>query len=300
MGKFLEAFFTGLVKTGSIEIETAGGHKLTLGDGSGPKLGLRFNDTAAPALFLLDPELNFGELYVDGRIEVTNGTIFDVLMLNAANMWRSDGSLWVFLLGKTRSALRRLRHSNDLLRARRNVSHHYDLDATFYTRFLDSGLQCSCAYFERDGQNLEGAQLAKKRHIAAKLVLEPGQNVLDIGCGFGSMAIYLARFCGASVTGLTLSRTQVGIAKAGAADLGLTGATDFRLSDYREFDGRFDRIVSAGMFEHVCLANYDTYFRKIAHLLDEDGVALIHTIRSPPFYGEWNDRIAPSNRHQSI
>ncbi len=260
---------------------------------------MRFNDTAAPALLMLDPELNFGELYMDGRIEVTNDTIFDVLMLNAANMWRSDGSLWVFLLGKTRSALRRLRHSNDLLRARRNVSHHYDLDAIFYTRFLDSGLQYSCAYFERDGQNLEGAQLAKKRHIAAKLVLEPGQNVLDIGCGFGDMAIYLARFCGASVTGLTLSQIQVGIAKAGAADLGLTGATDFRLSDYREFDGRFDRIVSVGC-SNMWASPITIPTSKKLHLLDEDGVALIHTIRSPPFYGEWNDRIAPSNRHQSI
>ncbi|MFZ0496748.1 MAG: cyclopropane-fatty-acyl-phospholipid synthase family protein [Methylocella sp.] len=278
MGKFLEAFCAGLIKTGSIEIETAGGHRFTLGDGSGPKLGVRFNDKAAPAFLLLDPELNFGELYMDGRIEVTQGTIFDVLMLAAANVWRPDGSLWVRLLGTARSALRRLRHSNGLLRARRNVAYHYDLAATFYTRFLDSGLQYSCAYFERDGQNLEEAQHAKKRHIAAKLLIEPGHSVLDIGCGFGGMAIYLARFCGASVTGLTLSRTQVGIAQAGAADLGLTGATDFRLCDYRECDGRFDRIVSVGMFEHVGLAHYDAYFRKIAHLLDDDGVALIHTI----------------------
>jgi cyclopropane-fatty-acyl-phospholipid synthase len=199
-------------------------------------------------------------------------------MLNAANLWRTDGSLWVRLVGKARSALRRLSHPNGLLRAKRNAAYHYDLGATFYTQFLDSGLQYSCAHFERGGENLEQAQLAKKRHIAAKLLIEPGQSVLDIGCGFGGMAIYLARFCGASVTGLTLSRTQVDIAKAGAADLGLTGATDFRLSDYREFDGRFDRIVSVGMFEHVGLAHYDTYFRKIAHLLDEDGIALIYTI----------------------
>lgn len=278
MGKFLEGFFADLVETGSVEIELAGGHKFTLGDGSGPKLGVRFDGKAAAALLLLDPELNFGELYMDGRIEVTQGTIFDVLMLNAANLWRPDGSLWVRLLGKARSALRRLSHPNGLLRARRNAAYHYDLDATFYTSFLDSGLQYSCAYFERGGQSLEEAQLAKKRHIAAKLLIEPGQRVLDIGCGFGGMAIYLARFCGASVTGLTLSQTQVGIAKAAAADLGLTGAADFRLSDYREFDGRFDRIVSVGMFEHVGLAHYDTYFRKIAHLLDADGIALIHTI----------------------
>ncbi|MGH6853248.1 MAG: SAM-dependent methyltransferase, partial [Methylocella sp.] len=244
MGKLPEVFFAGLIKTGSIELETAGGRKFTLGDGSGAKLGLRFNDKAAPAFLLLDPELNFGELYMDGRIEVTQGTIFDVLTLVAANLWRPDGSLWVRLQGKARSALRQLSRPNGLLRARRNAAHHYDLDAAVYNGFLDSGLQYSCAYFERDGQNLEEAQRAKMRHIAAKLLVKPSQSVLDIGCGFGGMAIYLARFCGASVTGLTLSRTHLGVAQASAADLGLTGATDFRFSDYREFDGRFDRIVS--------------------------------------------------------
>jgi cyclopropane-fatty-acyl-phospholipid synthase len=139
-------------------------------------------------------------------------------------------------------------------------------------------MQYSCAYFERDGQNLENAQLAKKRHIAAKLLIEPGQSVLDIGCGFGGMAIYLARFCGASVTGVTLSQTQLGVARSTAAELGLSGATDFLFCDYRNLDGRFDRIVSVGMFEHVGFAHYDLFFRKIAQLLDEDGIALIHTI----------------------
>jgi cyclopropane-fatty-acyl-phospholipid synthase len=278
MNKLLEAFFKGLIKTSSIEIETANGGTFTLGDRSGSKLGLRFNDRSAVFQLMADPEFQFGQLYMDGRIEVTRGTIFDVLMLIAANLWQPGGSLWLRPLERARGALRRLALSNGLGRARRNVEHHYDFDAAFYKKFLDSGLQYSCAYFEREGQNLENAQLAKKRHIAAKLLIEPGHNVLDIGCGFGGMAIYLARFCGASVTGVTLSQTQLRVARSGAAELCLSGATDFRFRDYRELDGRFDRIVSVGMFEHVGLAHYDLFFRKVGQLLDADGIALIHTI----------------------
>ncbi len=284
MRTLLESFFAGLIKTGSIEIETAGGHKFTAGDGSSAKVGLRFNSGAAPALLTLDVERNLGELYMDGRIEVTQGTLFDVLMLAAANMsrpdgsWHPDGSSWVRLIQMRRVVLGWLGRPNALLRARSNSAYHYDLDAAFYTKFLDSGLQYSCAYFEREGENLENAQLAKNRHIAAKLLVEPGQTVLDIGCGFGGMAVYLARFCGASVTGVTLSQTQLSVAKAAAAGLGLSTPTNFRLCDYREVDARFDRIVSVGMFEHVGLADYDVYFRKVAQLLVEDGVALISTI----------------------
>lgn len=278
MAKLGDRLLAELIKSGPIEIETPGEHKIVAGSGPGKKLGLRFNDRVAPFLLLLDPEFRFGELYMDGRIDITEGTLFDVMMVGASNMWQPEASFRVRLLQKLRSALRHLSRSNNLLRARRNAAHHYDLDARFYTRFLDSGMQYSCAYFDSEGQNLETAQLAKKRHIAAKLLIEPGQSVLDIGCGFGGMAIYLARFCGANVTGVTLSQTQLGVAKSGAADLGLAGATDFKLCDYRELDGQFDRIVSVGMFEHVGLAHYDEFFRKVAQLLDDDGVALIHTI----------------------
>ncbi len=278
MGNLRDRLLAGLIKSGTIDVELPGGRRLTAGRGSGPKLGLRFNDKTAPVLFLLDPELRFGELYMEGRIDITEGTLFDVMMLGGSNMWQRDASLRVRLWQKVRSALRHIVRPNDPLRARRNVAHHYDLDARFYMRFLDSGMQYSCAYFDAPGQNLEKAQLAKKRHIGAKLLIEPGQRVLDIGCGFGGLAIYLAQFCGAQVTGVTLSRTQIGVAKSGAADLGLSGATDFQLCDYRELQGRFDRIVSVGMFEHVGLAHYPEFFRKIAALLDKDGVALLHTI----------------------
>ncbi|MCI0599478.1 MAG: cyclopropane-fatty-acyl-phospholipid synthase family protein [Beijerinckiaceae bacterium] len=270
-------FFAKLIKTGSIEIETAGGHRFTAGDGSGAKVGLSFKDRAAPAVRMLDPELNFGELHMAGRVEVTQGTLFDLLMLSAANPWRPDGSLPLRLLLKLRSALRWLRQPNSPWRARRNAAYHYDLDAAFYTRFLDSGLHYSCAYFERDGLSLNRAA-CQKRHIAAKLILEPGHSVLDIGCDFGGMAIYLARFWCAGVTGITLFQNQHALAQTAAADLGLSRATGFRLCDDREVKGRFDRIVSVGMFEHVGLVHYDTFFRKVADLLDEDGIALIHTI----------------------
>ncbi len=279
MGNVLQPLVAGLIRRGSIEIETAGGRKFILGEGPPSKLGLRFNDLRALFRVLLDPELQFGEMYMDGRLDVSQGTLFDVLMLGAANLWRPDGARWVRLVEAARGALRWLGRPNGRLRARRNAAHHYDLDAAFYSKFLDSGMQYSCAYFDREGQSLEDAQLSKKRHIAAKLLIEPGQTVLDIGCGFGSLAIYLARFCGASVTGLTLSKTQLGVARSAAADLGLRGVTDFRFCDYRELGGQqFDRIVSVGMFEHVGRAHYDVFFRKVADLLNEDGVALLHTI----------------------
>ncbi|HXW72225.1 MAG TPA: cyclopropane-fatty-acyl-phospholipid synthase family protein [Methylocella sp.] len=278
MIEFVKTLFTGFIKNGSLELELPRNYRFVLGDGFGQQLGLRCNDWQAIFELLTDPEFQFGQLYMDGRLEVTKGTIYDVLMLIAANFWRPDRSRWLRVL-ETLKRLRRVYHlSNNRQRARSNAAHHYDFDAAFYSRFLDSGLQYSCAYFERGGQNLENAQLAKKRHLAAKLLIEPGQTVLDIGCGFGGLAIYLARFCGASVTGITLSQTQLNVARSKAAELGFAGVTDFRFSDYRDLTGHFGRIVSVGMFEHVGKAYYPAFFQKIMELLDEEGVALIHTI----------------------
>jgi cyclopropane-fatty-acyl-phospholipid synthase len=278
MDKLFQAFLAELIKTGSLKVKTASGHCFSVGDGSGQTLALCFNDAAAQSWLMINPELHFGALFADGRVEVSEGAIFDVLMLASINLWRPDGSRWVRLLDRARFALRRFRPRNDARRARRNVGHHYDLNAAFYKMFLDPELQYSCAYFASGGESLENAQLAKKRHIAAKLMIDPGQSVLDIGCGFGGLAFYLARFCGANVSGVTLSKTQHDIAKGRAADLDLAAAVHFHLLDYREVDGRFDRIVSVGMFEHVGLVNYGSYFRTIAQLLDEDGIALVHTI----------------------
>jgi cyclopropane-fatty-acyl-phospholipid synthase len=176
---------------------------------------------------------------------------------------------------------RRLKQFNPRPRAQRNVAHHYDLDGRLYGLFLDADRQYSCAYFEAPDQSLDDAQLAKKRHIAAKLLVGQRHRVLDIGCGWGGLALYLAEMTGARVTAITLSKEQHAFASANAAEKGLTGSVDFRLQDYRDLAGKFDRIVSVGMFEHVGIGFYDTFFRQCSRLLDNRGVMLLHSIGRP-------------------
>jgi cyclopropane-fatty-acyl-phospholipid synthase len=289
MDKIFRSFLSGLITTGSIEIETAAGGKFRVGDGSGDRVSVRFLDEAAQWGFMSDPGLRFGELYMDGRVRIEPGTIYDVLAIASRNISQFREFFWLRVADRLRSALARLRTRNGLARARRNVAHHYDLDSRLYELFLDADRQYSCSYFEHPSAGLDEAQLAKKRHIAAKLLIDPGDRVLDIGCGWGGMALYLARTCGAKVTGITLSREQLGIARHRAAETSQSSLIDFRLQDYREVDERFNRIVSVGMFEHVGLPNYDVFFRQIAKLLDADGVALIHTIgeRAPQAPDPW-------------
>jgi cyclopropane-fatty-acyl-phospholipid synthase len=284
MDKIFRSFLAGLIKFGSIEVETASGRTFRLGDGSGEDLKVHFTDGDAQWALLRDPALHFGELYMDGRVTVERGTIYEVLATASRNAEWFAGFFWLRALGKLRSAFAWLKLRNTRLRARRNAAHHYDLDRRLYDLFLDSDRQYSCAYFENSSAGIDEAQLAKKRHIAAKLLIEPGNRVLDIGCGWGGMALYLARACGAKVTGITLSREQLALAQRRAADCPQSNLLDFRLQDYREIDERFDRIVSVGMFEHVGPSYYDTFFRQIAKLLDAAGVALLHTIGSeaPP------------------
>jgi cyclopropane-fatty-acyl-phospholipid synthase len=185
---------------------------------------------------------------------------------------------WSKLQWVLRFLRRRFQQFNPPTRARKNVAHHYDLDGRLYSLFLDADEQYSCAYFENLGQSLDDAQLAKKRHLAAKLLIRPGARVLDIGCGWGGLGLYLADMSRAKVTGITLSNEQFGIANARAAERGLTGWAEFRLKDYRDLREHFDRIVSVGMFEHVGVNHYDTYFRKCADLLNNDGVMVLHSI----------------------
>lgn len=268
-----------LVKTGSLRLVLANGRVIELGDGSGPRISARFMDARAPWALLLDPDLRTGELFTDGRLRMDRGSIYDLLILvlqhgdDAPPNWSSR------LLDRARGVLRLISKGNDLLRARRNVSHHYDLDDRLYDLFLDPEWQYSCAYFEEPGQNLADAQRAKMRHVAAKLAINGGERVLDIGCGWGGLACFLAETVGAGdVLGLTLSEEQVARARDLAATRGLTGKVAFALEDYRKVEGRFDRIVSVGMFEHVGRAWYDTYFRTCHERLTEDGVMLLHTI----------------------
>ena len=291
MSALISRLFSGLVRVGDVTIEFADGRRARYGDGSGPRIGVRFSDAAAVWELLRDPEMKLGELYTDGRLELTQGDLYDLHALGAANMMRADLPAWMRVMGKVRDALRGLRR-NDRVRARRNVESHYDLDHRLYDLFLDADRQYSCAYFEQAGDGLEEAQLAKKRHLAAKLLVEEGQRALDIGCGFGGMGLYLARYAGADVTGVTLSQEQHQIATARAQEAGLSGRADFRLQDYRDVEGPFERIVSVGMFEHVGLAGFDEYFAHVKRLLTDDGVMMLHAIGRSGSLGYTNPWIA--------
>ena len=282
MDRLLPMFLRRLVRRGSFTITTAGGKTYTFGDGRGPPVAVRFTSAKAQRSVLLDPELKFGEAYMDGTFIVERGSIADVLAV-LFGQERYVSPIWALLPRLMRYLFRRLQHFNLRSRARHNVAHHYDLDGRLYRLFLDGDEQYSCAYFESQDQSLDDAQLAKKRHLAAKLCVKPGAKVLDIGCGWGGLALYLAEIAGAQVTGITLSQEQYKRAQNRAIERGLSRDTAFHLIDYRDADGRFDRIVSVGMFEHVGVGFYDVFFRKCAQLLTDDGVALLHTIgRSGP------------------
>jgi cyclopropane-fatty-acyl-phospholipid synthase len=275
-------FLRRLVRRGSFTITTAGGKTYTFGDGRGPPVAVRFTSAKAQHAALLDPELKLGEAYMNGTFVVERGSIADVLAV-LFGQERYVSPIWALLPRLMRYLFRRLQHFNPRSRARHNVAHHYDLDGRLYRLFLDGDEQYSCGYFESRDQSLDDAQLAKKRHLAAKLCIEPGAKVLDIGCGWGGLALYLAEIAGANVTGITLSQEQYKRAQNRALEHGVTGNTTFRLVDYRDVDGRFDRIVSVGMFEHVGVGFYDVFFRRCSQLLADDGIALLHTIgRSGP------------------
>jgi cyclopropane-fatty-acyl-phospholipid synthase len=280
--RLLPMFLGRLIRRGSFTITTAAGRTYTFGDGSGPPVAAHFTSAKAQRSVLLDPELKFGEAYMDGTFVVERGSIVDVIAI-LFGQERVASPVWALLPRLLRYLFRRLQQFNPRSRARHNVAHHYDLDGRLYRLFLDGDEQYSCAYFEQRDQSLDDAQLAKKRHLAAKLCLAPGAKVLDIGCGWGGLALYLAEIAGARVTGITLSQEQYKRAQNRALEGGLTGNTTFRLVDYRDVGGRFDRIVSVGMFEHVGVGFYDAFFRRCAQLLADDGIALLHTIgRSGP------------------
>jgi cyclopropane-fatty-acyl-phospholipid synthase len=213
---------------------------------------------------------------MDGTFVVEQGTIADVLEIALGQS--SDVPQWSRPQWLIRYLGRRLAQFNPRKRSRKNVAHHYDLDGRLYSLFLDADRQYSCAYFESPDASLDDAQLAKKRHLAAKLLIDPGQRVLDIGCGWGGLGLYLAEFTGADVTGVTLSQEQHGIANSRAAEKGLADHARFNLQDYRDLKGPFDRIVSVGMFEHVGVGHYPEFFRKAAELLADDGVMVLHSI----------------------
>jgi cyclopropane-fatty-acyl-phospholipid synthase len=278
MDWLLEFLLRRFVRCGTLRITTARGFVISIGDGTGKPVTVRFMSRAAELAVLLDPEFKLGETYMDGTLRVEEGTIADLLALVLHQTPSGRSSSWALPQWALRFVIRRLQQFNWRARARRNVAHHYDLDGRLYSLFLDADRQYSCGYFETPDQSLDDAQIAKKRHLAAKLYTGSGQRVLDIGCGWGGLALYLAEICGTTVTGLTLSQEQLTRAKEHAVEKGLARATDFRLQDYRDIDETFDRIVSVGMFEHVGVNFYDEYFRKCAELLSANGVMLLHSI----------------------
>ncbi len=270
-----------LVRTGNLTITYPDGASTTYGDGTGAPVHLRLNTRKAIWGLALDPAYYLGHHYGTGDIDLLEGDMY--AFLETIFTGNPDFRYYDTFLNRTiercRYVLRWFREKNDIRQSRRNVQHHYDLTGALYDLFLDEDRQYSCAYFERPDQSLDDAQLAKKRHIAAKLHLNrPGQSVLDIGCGWGGMGLYLARQLGARVTGVTLSDEQHAIARQRAVEGGLDDSVNFLLQDYRNTEGPFDRIVSVGMFEHVGRPNYLTFFRKSATLLKRDGVMLLHTI----------------------
>ena len=278
MDRLLRFLLKTFIRRGSFKVTTSRGTVLTFGDGTGRPVSVRFATRRAEWGILLDPELKFGESYMNGTFVVEQGSIADVLAVMLGQ--NSEVPYWARPQWLLRYLYRRLQQFNPRRRARHNVAHHYDLDARLYSLFLDADRQYSCGYFEAPGTTLDDAQLAKKRHLAAKLLLRADRDlrVLDIGCGWGGLGLYLAEVAGSDVTGITLSQEQYAIANERAAEKGLAERARFKLQDYRDVTGPFDRIVSVGMFEHVGVNHYETFFRKSAQLLADDGVMVLHSI----------------------
>ena len=276
MDRLLRYFLKQFIRRGSMTFTTASGAKFTCGDGTGDPVAARFLTTDAEVRVLLNPELALGELYMEGTFVVERGSIADALaiLLDQPEILPR----WAKLQWWLRYLVRHARQFNPRGRSKNNVARHYDLDGRLYSLFLDADKQYSCAYFETADTSLDDAQLAKKRHIAAKLLIGHGDCVLDIGSGWGGLGLYLAEMTGANVTGVTLSTEQLQVSNDRAAEKNLTGSAKFFLEDYRDVSGPFDRIVSVGMFEHVGVDFYETYFRRCGELLTDDGIMMLHSI----------------------
>ena len=275
----LRLFLKKLIGTGTLTIVDAGGtaHKFS-GSRPGPAVTIRLHDRWIPWWLFFNPTVAGGEAYMEGRLTIENATLYDFLDLVARNMRDADYGSAKSISTRLRRIVRPLQQFNPIARSKRNVAHHYDLSGALYDLFLDKDRQYSCAYFASGNDSLEVAQERKKRHIAAKLLVGPGQTVLDIGSGWGGLALYLAHQTGARVTGVTLSEEQLKASLQRARESGDGERVEFHLRDYRQQTGRFDRIVSVGMFEHVGVTHFHRFFGKVKSLLAEDGVALLHTI----------------------
>ncbi|MDV3457750.1 cyclopropane-fatty-acyl-phospholipid synthase family protein [Sphingomonas sp. HF-S4] len=278
----IDGFFARAVKRGQLVVYHADGSSRSFGEPD-PDINpvtIRFGPGAAGAI-MRDPALGAAEAFMDGRLTIEQGDILDLLVLMTSNNRWEDATAALDpkpLARLANAVAHRIGRYNMARKAKRNVAHHYDLSRRLYDLFLDADRQYSCAYYTDPANPLERAQLDKKAHIVAKLAIQPGMRVLDIGCGWGGMALYIHEKTGAEVVGVTLSEEQLKVARERAAERGVHGKVRFELIDYRAVTGQFDRIVSVGMFEHVGTPQYRTFFRKVRELLTPEGVMLLHTI----------------------
>jgi cyclopropane-fatty-acyl-phospholipid synthase len=281
----LYGFLDKAIKTGRLTMTDAGGAVHVFGGREpGPEAAIRFTSKAAEWKILLNPELNAAEAYMDGELVVDSGSIHDLIKVFYANKRQFDLSPGqIFWSGLSRK-IRRFQQDNVLSRSRANVKAHYDIGEDLYRLFLDRDMQYSCAYFPDGTETVEEAQTLKKRHLAAKLCLKDGQRLLDIGCGWGGLGLYLAHVADIEVVGVTLSERQLAVARRRAEILGVSDRVRFELIDYREVTETFDRVVSVGMLEHVGAPYLPAYFLNVRDRLGPDGLALIHSIstKSPP------------------
>jgi cyclopropane-fatty-acyl-phospholipid synthase len=283
------------VRKGRLTVIGHDGSRHVFGSGTdGPDVTVRFHDEKVEREIFFNPELATAETYMDGRLTIENAGIYDLQMLFSVNRRHFSAHPLQLVLRKVWRALRSFHQRNALGRAARNVREHYDHPTDFYSLWLDERMNYSCAYFTHPEEQLEAAQLNKLRHVAAKLMLAPGMRVLDIGSGWGALAIYLAQICDVHVTGLNVSPEQLAASRERARAAGVADKIAFVEQDYREISGPFDRIVSIGMMEHVGVAYFDDYFRAIRRLLAPGGCALIHAIgrmsppgSTPPFFRKY-------------
>ncbi|WP_349370314.1 cyclopropane-fatty-acyl-phospholipid synthase family protein [Salinarimonas sp.] len=284
--KLLPHLLRRFVAKGRLTVIDHAGARHAFGSGEdGPAVTIRFTDAKVEREIFLNPELRAAEAYMDGRLVFEEGSgVFDLLRLFSVNRAGLGSHPLQQALRRSWKALRGVHQANERGRAAKNASAHYDHPESFYRLWLDERMAYSCAYFERPDQSLEDAQLAKFRHIAAKLKLEPGMRVAEIGSGWGGLAIYLAKVCGAQVTAINVSPDQLAASRARAEAAGAAGSIAFVEQDYRELTGSFDRVVSVGMMEHVGVAHFDAYFAAVSRLVAPGGFALIHAIgrMSPP------------------
>ena len=282
---YLVNFLNGLVKEDGFELVDANSKSYLIGK---PKkenpIRFKILDKKLHWKLLLNPDLYLGEAYTNGSIVIENGTLTEFLDIALKNVGRQSINSITNALGKFRRVYRYITNFNLIGKSKENVAHHYDISNKFYDLFLDEKRQYSCAYFKNEDDTLEVAQNNKIDHIIKKLNLKPNQKVLDIGCGWGTLALDIAKKTQCEVVGITLSKNQLEYAQQKTKEMNLENQVEFRLADYRQFNKKFDRVVSVGMFEHVGRKFYNKYFNKVFDFLNEDGVALIHTIGSvnPP------------------